>query len=134
MAGVQTTAGNIAGLFVDINATSPTGNFTVDTTPFNTGINGSIFFGAIWVLFAVYIGATVIRAGLGGTQGIAETIKVNLAWALVPVLISDFVALMSYANGLTGAGEIIKLIAVVIYLPISIGAIISITDWIGGGK
>jgi hypothetical protein len=134
MAGVQTTAGVIAGQFITMNATSPTGNFTADTSNFHSGVGGSAFLIALIAILGTFALVGGIRAALGGTFGIAETVKVTTAVILRPLMLVDLTGIMSYANGLVQMGGIIKLVAIVIYLPLAVGALVSAIDWIGGGK
>jgi hypothetical protein len=134
MAGVQTTAGFIAGQFITINATSPGGNFTADMGKFHAGIGGSAFLIALMAILGTFALVGGIRAAFGGVQGIGETVKVTTAVVLIPLMIVDLVGIMNYANGLVEMGGILKLIAIVIYLPLAVGAIVSAIDWIGGGK
>lgn len=132
MAGVQTTAGALLGNFVSFNSTSPTAEFGVDTSKFNT--TGSAF---LLSLIAIATGLALLLAGrtiLGGTFGIAETIKVSVIAVIVPVMIADLLGIMSYTNGLTGVGVILKIVALVVYLPLAVAFVFSAIDWIGGGK
>jgi len=132
MAGVQTGSYNIIGAFMSINPQSPTGGFSIDTSNFSKF--GSPLLIAVFGIIALVAAAGGIRSALGGTFGIAETIKTTALSALLALMIMDLVGIITYLNTVTSFGGITKLVALVIYVPLAIMAVISALDWIGGGR
>lgn len=132
MAGVQTGSYNIIGAFMSINPNSPTGGFSVDTSNFNKF--GSPLLISIFGIIATIVIASGIRSALGGTFGIAETIKTTALAALLALMIMDLVGIITYLNGVESFGGVTKIISLVVYIPLAIMAVIAGLDWIGGGK
>lgn len=135
IAGVNSGMGHLLGTYATVTPQSPTQNLTVTTTQFQwNGIGGSAWLIALYLLLGAFVVASGIRIVLGGTQGIAETIKTTVALAILGFMISDVIGLLTYLNGVPDWGGIIKIAALVVYLPLAVGMIISAIDWIGGGR
>lgn len=133
MAGVQTTSWHFINTFMPINATSPTGNFTADTSKFNFDTPNTLLY-VIWGLFIALAGVGAYRAIVGGVSGIAETLKVTAVTGLLGLMVMDFIAIINYLNGHPIMDGAFNLLALLIYVPLTFGVIISALDWIGGGK
>ena len=88
MVGVQTGSYNIIGAFMSINAAGPDGGFTIDTSSFNKF--GSPLLIAIFGIIGVIAVAGGIRSALGGTFGIAETVKTTALAALMALMLGGF--------------------------------------------
>jgi hypothetical protein len=132
LAGVQTGSFNVIGAFMSIHPNGPTGGFSVDTSNFNKF--GSPLLIAIFGIIAAVAIAGGIRSALGGSNGIAETIKTTALSALLALMIMDLVGIITYLNGVDSFGGVTKIVAFVIYIPLAVMAVISALDWIGGGK
>lgn len=133
MVGVGTTTGLLLGTFgVHLTPTNSTTDFAADTTGLN-GVNSAWFLGIFIGLSAIFTIVVGIRAAVGGTFGIAETLKVSSVGVLISLMILDFVAILGMDFG-GNIGQVIKIIAIIIYLPITVFSVIAAFDWIGGGR
>jgi len=135
IAGVQTSMNHFLGTYATVIPQSPTQNFNVSVTQFQlNGVSGSTWLIALYGVLASFVLVTGVRTIAGGTFGIAETVKVTVALAVLALMVADAVALITYLNAIPDWGGIIKIAAIVIYLPLTAGMIFSALDWIGGGK
>ena len=128
MAGINTGDDGLLGGFMDVTIQNATSNFSIDPSPmqwrndssilvtpitaYNSWRNGGsplmLYFYAI--IFALVI-ALGVRTVVGGTFGIAETIKTSVALAVVGLMLANFISLLSYINTLDGLGGTVKIIA-----------------------
>ncbi len=133
LVGIQTTTGNVLGIFnIDITPASLENNFSVDASGLN-GLDSAWFLGIFIGLTSVFGVVVGIRAALGGTFGVAETLKVTSVGSLIALIVLDFVSLFTLDVG-GSIGRVVQIIGILIYLPLAVGAIIAAFDWIGGGK
>jgi hypothetical protein len=112
---VWTSNSSVTGLFASYNGTS------------------SLIYW-IAVIVGAFILVAALRASVGGVFGIPETIKVTIVFVLIAFMIADMAALLTYINTLDAMGGVVKAIALLIYIPLTFGMIISAIDWIGGGR
>ena len=133
-AGVGTASDALISKFTSLTIQSPTQSFDVGAKDFNN--HGKAFLNVLFLAIGVIAIAAGLKSGAGGTFGIAETLKTITVNVLLWVVISDLIAVISWANGAGAAyfGGLIKYIAWFIYIPLAVGTIISGLDWIGGGK
>ena len=137
LGGVQTTGGKVVGLFYDVQGTNPTSNLTVDSSNFwvnSTGTSGNWVLKGLMISLLLFAALSGYRAYLGGTFGIAETLKAGIAAIILPLIIADFISIITWVGNINVLGGVIKFLVWAIYIPLSIGAIIAIIDWIGGGR
>jgi hypothetical protein len=151
MAGADTAGGNLLNKFLPMNVTSPTENYSVDSSRFYTSIDptspanmltilGDFFTSTnylivVGIIIAVYAGLVLFKGVSGGIFGIAESTKILLLVGFLPIMIADFAAIFNYLNGLDMImSGVIKILAFIIYVPIAIGLIISAFDFVGGGR
>ena len=134
-AGIDTGMSHLIGSMTPITPQSPTSNFAVDTTPFQlNGVAGSPWMIALYGILVAFAISGGIRVILGGTFGIAETVKVTITIAILALMISDFRSLFIYIQGMPDWSGVTRAIAIIVYLPLTAGMIFSAIDWIGGGK
>lgn len=133
-AGVQTSSSFVISKFTDVTTQSPTSSFNVDAKDFNN--KGKIFLISLLALITVIATAAGVRSALGGTFGVAESLKTVTLNVIMWLIIADLVALVSWASSSGAAyfGGLIKYVAWFVYIPLAVGTIISGLDWIGGGR
>jgi hypothetical protein len=132
MIGVQTAPVALFNTFMNVTAQSPTSDFGVNPVRFDSS-NNLVLIGLFAIISAI-VAAAWYRTAMGGTFGVAETIKTTFFAVLVVSMMADFVGLMIYINQITDFQNITRYIAIVIYAPLAILSVLSGLDWIGGGK
>lgn len=132
MVGVPTVTHNLIDRFMSITPNTVNGGFSVDPTGFNK--DGKQLLISLFGISAVIFGAIAIRSALGGTFGIAESLKIAALTTLLGLILSDLYGIFIFLNSVEDFSGITRYIAFIIYIPIAIMTIISGLDWIGGGR
>ena len=130
MAGVMTTGGHVLSNFITVTVSPTGGTYTTDFSLLNAIQNNfwSIFGGLLGLGAAVTIGIAF------ATRDVGQTLKSGLGTILGSLALLDMVSFITFATTIGTLGYILGFISLVIYLPLLVGFIIAMANWVGGAQ
>jgi hypothetical protein len=138
-AGVETGMGVMLGKYVSFD-TIGDGHFNASTINVDNlnvgdssdGSTGSDSLSWLWAAFG--LGAILVGGIALVTKDVGQGIKAGFAVIGGVLILADFRALLILLSNASGIGTIFSIVPLFIYVPLAIGFIITLINWIGGGQ
>ena len=130
MAGVSTAGGQVLAKFSPGSYNMTTGSYTSDFTALNALQNN--WWEAFGILL-VFGSALTIRVAFA-TRDLGQAFKSGLAGSLCGLCLMDLASFVTYALSLGTLGQWVSLVAGIIYIPLIVGFIVAVVNWVGGSQ
>lgn len=129
LAGLSTGIGGVLDMFAKATINQLTGEMSINFDTLNQFKND---FWGTWQSLLLLGGAIVGISVAIATKDFPQALKATTATVIVPLIIADFVNLMSYGKELGSMGIVVTIISWVIYLPLTIALFVTVSNWIQG--